>query len=502
VTRLLLRGTAVAIAIAGAIDPAITASRPIKPRVALLGSAALPDPALVDRVASSIDSSFTVIRESAEVGAEAVVSVGEQLPAVANLRAPVAFAVLPEPQQPYVAIESVTAPDRAHLDARVPVTARVRVVSAEGRKLTIALRKDGVEVDRVTHDVAAPRVVSPAALSFVASAPGASRLEVVAEVEGARRPAEAAVLISTGRARWAVLSYDSRPSWGSTFVRRALETDPRFIVTSRVRTTANHAASAGKPPASLSSPEQLESYDVVLVGAPQELGDADVTGLEAFMRRHGGAVILLLDEPRGTRDSTAVSRLTGVTEWTSRLGAEPIGDPPASEFTWPARQPAWAEALGAPWRTDGTTKTNAPPAVWRMSVGRGHLIVNGALDGWRYRQMGDAFDRFWVAASAEAASRSAAIGSAPQALPAPSETQDLAQPSPDERPLVTAWAASRRGRAIAESDLASLRSELERVLAPPREPYTFHPMRSPWWIVPFGALAGFEWWSRRRQGHR
>ena len=488
-TRRLLRTAAVVIAIVGAIDPAVTASRRVKPRVALVASPALPDAALVDRVSSSLASAFTVTRESAGNAPATVVLVGEQLPAADILASSVAFAVLPEPRQPYVAIDSYSAPGRVHLEAQVPVTARVRVVSGQGKKLTVVLRKDGVEVDRVTQDVTGADDVSSAVLRFVASAPGKARLEMVAEIEGAMRSAKAEFVIQAGRERSAVLAYDLRPSWASTFVRRALESDPRFVVTSRVRTTPAQALVAGKPPASLSNPTLLDAFDVVLVGVAHELTEADVRGLDAFMRQHGGALILLLDEPQNPRSSTAVSRLSGVDAWTTRLGAEPVGEPPASEFTWPTRQPPWSEVI-------------TPPAVWRMPVGRGHLIVNGALDGWRYRHLGNAFDRFWVAAVAEAASRASAHESAAEPGSPGPESRDLIGPTPDERALVTAWTASRRGRAIPESDLGSLRSELERVLAPPREPYTFHPMRSPWWILPFGALVSLEWFSRRRAGLR
>jgi hypothetical protein len=37
---------------------------------------------------------------------------------------------------------------------------------------------------------------------------------------------------------------------------------------------------------------------------------------------------------------------------------------------------------------------------------------------------------------------------------------------------------------------------------PPAERRVIHPMRSPWWIVPFGLALGGEWWLRRRRGGR
>jgi hypothetical protein len=36
----------------------------------------------------------------------------------------------------------------------------------------------------------------------------------------------------------------------------------------------------------------------------------------------------------------------------------------------------------------------------------------------------------------------------------------------------------------------------------PAVPVERHPMRSPWWILPFAACLGVEWWDRRRRGLR
>jgi hypothetical protein len=37
---------------------------------------------------------------------------------------------------------------------------------------------------------------------------------------------------------------------------------------------------------------------------------------------------------------------------------------------------------------------------------------------------------------------------------------------------------------------------------PAPSPVPVWPMHSPWWIVPFAACLGVEWWLRRRSGLR
>jgi hypothetical protein len=66
--------------------------------------------------------------------------------------------------------------------------------------------------------------------------------------------------------------------------------------------------------------------------------------------------------------------------------------------------------------------------------------------------------------------------------------------------LVEAWVQSRGGTTITSDRLDDLVDALESSLAVERRREPWHPMRSPWWMLPFTlALAG-EWWLRRRRG--
>lgn len=74
----------------------------------------------------------------------------------------------------------------------------------------------------------------------------------------------------------------------------------------------------------------------------------------------------------------------------------------------------------------------------------------------------------------------------------------VARTAPAE--LLRAWVASHGGESITTAELPRLGGMLRRATGsePRREPW--HPMRSPWWIVPFALLLSAEWWFRRNRG--
>ena len=70
----------------------------------------------------------------------------------------------------------------------------------------------------------------------------------------------------------------------------------------------------------------------------------------------------------------------------------------------------------------------------------------------------------------------------------------------DDPDLLSAWTASRGGRVIPRDSLASLTGILDDALRPVPRMVEWHPMRSPWWILPFALALSAEWWQRRRRG--
>ena len=126
---------------------------------------------------------------------------------------------------------------------------------------------------------------------------------------------------------WQVLFYDRRPSWASTFVRRALEDDARFSVRSRTQTSTGVAIERGDVPASLGAVDRIDAFDAVVVGAPAALSPVEVQTLEEFAHRRGGAVVVLLDGPA----SGPLGGLTRANAWTTSTlpAATPVETDPA-----------------------------------------------------------------------------------------------------------------------------------------------------------------------------
>ena len=410
------RWIAIAIAVLAVVDPAITSTRSTRPEVALIAVDSTRDAAVIARVARELGDRFTVI-PGPFAPAAATVIVGRQMSPSAAEVASNAFAVLPERARPGVSIESVNAPARAALDARVPVSVGTHVAGGNGMELETTLHLGDVVIDRVTQRIESDDVRSIVSLSFVPTATGAAPLRVSARMrpsarQGAASTAAADLVVDVRDDRWAVLFFDPRPSWLSTFVRRAVERDPRFVVTSRVVTSRNVSIDAGRPPATLGDARSLAAFDAIVVGAAQALEARDVAGLETFLRERGGTVVFLLDE----RASGAYDRLTGVGSWsgTSSAAGSSVssvrGDSAALRATavaWPSVLPSTATTLATVNAPSGSG-ARAGPVVWRTAVGAGQLIVSGALDAWRFRDPAQSrFEHFWRSVVADAAATGA-----------------------------------------------------------------------------------------------
>jgi hypothetical protein len=406
----LARGVAIAIALLAAIDPAITLDRVVRREVALVAADTIRDRDDLDRTARALADRFTVLRAPFPAAAATIV-VGDALPSAAP--AGPLFVVSTDTTRPHLRIAAVGAPPLAPLASRVRVPVRVRTHAISGRTLAVSLEVGGAVVDRIEHAIGSSGEVVDAALSFVPTAVGVSILRVAARAGGDADVAD--VMVDVRDTRWPVLFFDPRPSWLSTFVRRAVEGDERFSVVSRVVTSRNVSRDAGQPPASLTDVTDLERFDVVVVGAAQSLTEAQVAGLERFLQRQGGRVVLLFDE----RAAGPVDRLLGVRAWalssespatvaTRGVGTD-VREFRASEFAWPVPLPAGATAIAV-----ARIGTAERPAIWTTPAtgngeGTGEIIVSGAHDSWRFRDdSAGAFDRVWRDVVANAAAGAAA----------------------------------------------------------------------------------------------
>jgi hypothetical protein len=582
----LLRTIAILVCVAGAIDPTVTSNRSTRPDIAVV-AAGTRDDILARRVATELDDEFTVI-DAPFAGAAGTVLDGSSVPVegASALASPV-FAVVPGRDGPRVSIEAVRAPRHAPLDARIGVAVSTQTTGARGRRLELTLRSGELVVDRAGVDIASDDERRTTELAFVPTTIGAVPLRITATVTGSDTEVAADVAVDVREQRWAVLFFDPRPSWQSTFVRRAIERDPRFVVTSRVVTSRGLSTDAGRPPARLNDGATLALFDAIVIGAPDALDDGDIAGLDAYLRGRGGSVVLLLDQ----RAAGPYQRLTGVREWSARTSSTGIAVLPtngdsaglgASEIAWPRAMPPGAREL-ARGRAIGSDSATSHPVIWRTAVGGGQLIVSGALDSWRYRDPAvSAFDTYWrsiIGAAADAALPPVTIALG-NSIVAPNERTEIgvvlrdaslagvasnrpvratvaanletprgvvpirlwpagpvgsfrgsfraprdpgsyrvvvsgdgaradvpiivapsvARPLRDDADLVAAWARSHGGAAVAESQVGLLASELQRAVRPVPRRETWHPMRSPWWIIPLTLALGAEWLWRRRRG--
>ncbi len=604
-----LRGVAVAIAIAAAIDPAITSTRRTRPLIAVVAADAIGDSGLVTRVRRELDASFTVVPAALDVAAGTVL-IGDRVPD--RLRegdAPVVAVASRDAAGPSVRLRRVVAPARATLDARIAVSMTLDVRPHATSQSTSPSRSQSTTPATVQLELrAGDRVVSrervtvghdsvfTRALAFVPTRAAATLLEARAFVVGGADTVRHHLLVDVRAERWSVLFFDRRPSWMSTFVRRALERDPRFAVTSRIITSTNVSRETGSAPLSLDAITAASAFDAVVVGAPDALSARDVDGLFALLRTRGASVLVLADR---AAPSPLDARL-GFGGWRTVVRRTPaaIVSAPASAgvreplrlrgiaIGTPARLPAAADVFAvvegdtlrasrAPGATSGAPLS---PVIWRMPVGSGQVIVSGAFDAWRYRDTAQStFDATWRDLVDEAASareprldlqpsrtlvtpradlsvaltardtaalagarlslrraRSDSTWDTPQLIGSRVTGQtrlatmrapltpgvyeliaangidsaraplhvlpQLFRDGDDAPALVGALASSRGGQVIAPSRLPELNTLLAAAVRPAPERIVWHPMRSPWWMLPFAlALAG-EWWFRRRRG--
>ncbi|HUF46481.1 MAG TPA: hypothetical protein VMM93_01635 [Vicinamibacterales bacterium] len=393
-TGRLLRPIAMVIALLGVVDPAMTIDEPVRPMVAL--SVAADADAVVERVASALGDRFVAVPVPV-AGAVATVAVGD-VPGDGQFDGSIpAFVIVDD--TPRVVISRLDVPERALSGEQIPVGVTLRPVGGGGSvPVTLELLVGGTLAERQTVDLSG-RAAADLRLSFVPGGTGPHHVHVTARGAGVASAADA--LVTVVDERWRVIVHDARPAWPSTFLRRALEADARFLVSARVATSRRADVASGGPPVSIEEAAGLDTVDVIVVGVPDALTARESAALERFMRERGGAVIFLLDQmPAG--------RVAGVSSWVERLRDEAVAlldaaGVPVLEVSEMAVPRAWPAAARPMVTVAGGGQETV---VWEQPVGSGRLIVSGALDAWRYRaSAASRFDQFWTSAVADAASR-------------------------------------------------------------------------------------------------
>jgi hypothetical protein len=361
--------------------------------------------------------------------------------------------------------------------------------------------------------------------------------------------------------RWPVVMLELRASWAATFVRRALEQDPRFTVA--VQTRLAPRVNVSTPGAT--SLENLDDARVVVVGGPEALTVDEVSRLDRFVRERGGAVVLVPDRPIAGPATRLIHH-----RWHERLDGEATAAGPLRASEWLLA--ADVGPLDLVW-----SQSNDGAAVVATPVGGGIVVVSGALDAWRHRTADGAFDSFWRATVARLA-----IGVGPAVVLEISGdgegshgvTAQLTARTARRMPIWTVTASRRcadgdstgvrlwpadatgafagrvpigsrddcrleaevagLGKAVAtldepssslryprwdQSEMRALTSrsgglliengELQSLVrswldarGAERRPEPRYPMRSWWWLMPIVASLCTEWWLRRRVGLR
>jgi len=422
-----LRSVAALIALLGAIDPSVTSVRRSKPIVAVVHADQFEsndNDTLALRVSNALSADARIVR-GAFSGADATVIVGDDVPASPDNLSRPTYAVLAHDSTDHPVIESLHAPSEARARSRVTVEARLHIPDSDRRTFSVELRDGPIVVDRVSLDPRAGIRTTIASLGFAPTTIGTHRLRVdVASTEGSTFAAHSDAILVVRDSALQVLVYDPRPSWMSTFVRRALERDPRLAISSRVMTARNIATAAGTAPSRLDDAAAIARFDAIVVGAPTSLSDNDVSALERYMRQRGGSVVFLLDANAdgphqrlmhaGQSNYTSIGKPTRIAPFRT----PPAGDVATPPTAWLLASELWspttlassatviatasAQSFGA-----GRDDTQPRAILWKQPVGSGELTVSGALDAWRFRdQDASAFDLAWQEVVASAASAS------------------------------------------------------------------------------------------------
>jgi len=411
----LLRAAAVVIALVGLLDPPVAMSARPRPRIAVTVErpAGAPAAGVRDRLARDLRSDFDVV-PGPDPDAPAAIVIGDRYP-----HQPSAFSqrtstvtIDAADRRARARIAGIRAPRAVPRGTRIHLEVDLDAVSASGSTSVVtvsagAIDHPDVEVARASHAwTAGARRVSLGLDAMPLDLPP-WHLRVRLSDTSQTSSAETSDLLVEEAPPLRVLFYEPRPSWIATFVRRALERDPRFAVSglgfpSRgVRISSGDAASLDPP--------TLRRFAAVIVGGLDRLTVADRDALDRFARERGGALVLLPDariSAGPARDWMPGDAREVLLEGPAALSvAAPLPAIRAAEMltfsgamvpgaTVLGAYSSWGPALAGPTMVPGAVVTLAPR-------GAGRVLLSGALDAWRYRADDQgAFDRFWRSAIA------------------------------------------------------------------------------------------------------
>ncbi len=522
-TRLLLRSVALAIAIAAFVDPPLGLTAREGPRIAI--TLQRPDDArsvgVRDRLVRDLRSDFDVV-SGPDRDAPAAIVIGDRYP-----ERPARF-----PQR-----TSTVTIDAIHREAAAHIAA-VRAPRAVPRGTRIQLEVDlhAIGVDRSTSvvTVSAGAVGRPdievarASHTWAAGAEHVSlRLDAMpldlppwhlrVRLAEAGRPStvETSDVLVEEASPLRVLFYEPRPSWMATFVRRALERDERFVVSGLDYPSRGIRISSGEM-ASLDD-STLRQFTAVIVGGLDRLTVADRDLLDRFARERGGSLVLLPDARPGSGPASEWMPSAGTHEVLLERPAVLSVVAPLFDRFWQSAIAGVALATPAPIEVEITPAIARPGETTRL-VARVHRVAFAATGPMQVSARLDTGEplRLWPEAGVDVFSGSfvpsstapqrvtvtASMGEARVAIGSAFVTIDPAARRAEPIVPLAMLAASRGGIDVPPERLADLESYLRREVTASRVQSATHPMRSGWWMLPFAACLGGEWWLRRKRGLR
>ena len=405
----LLRVVAFAIALAGLIDPAISLSGASRARIAIVSQPSSAAAGSVrDRLARDLGATFEIAPLITSDAAAAIV-IGDCYPEepvpdallIATVSTPAAAAA------PGARIVRVDAPREIppatviHLDVELEGSA----VAGQTSEVTAVIA--GLEAGRASHRWVAGETRARAGIDAVpiGEAPYVITVRLTPDIaEGDRFSRTVAdIVVDARRAPFRVEFSDARPSWATTFLRRALEGDARFQVATLGFTSRGVSATTGG--AVPLSDARLDAFDVVIAGGLDRLSAADARALDRYMRERGGAVVVVPDQ---RIDADPARELILGPANAGHYPDEKAGRDRDQIVERLLEQPA---TLTVPLRVSELLVLRAlspgadvvarvpgdlAPVIVSMPRGGGRLLLSGAMDAWRYRAGDDdAFDRFW-----------------------------------------------------------------------------------------------------------
>jgi len=403
-------------------------------------------------------------------------------------------------------------------------------------------------------------------IEWVPVAGGPRRLRVVAMVAGpsVRSKSEADVGVVVQTARTPVFMYEPEATWLGTFVRRALEADSRFELNASARLAP--AVSVARGISSRLGREVLTRHGTVVITAPNVLTSMEVDLLERFVRVRGGSVVLLPDrrptgpilrlmpsiagerraaEPLSVGGIRASELLLFDASSPGSTVIESADDKPVivvralgrGRIVTSGALDAWryrdlAETFAQFWSAlvaEAASAAGEPiritPAAIAMSAGTETTVdvewqtmdeipTEVAAEGQLLCQGGASFVRLWPGPRPGTFSgtvRPTVTGSCAlfvtidkARMAGTTEllvVNDLRRPSTKEA-VLDGVVAAQGGVVVEAGDEARLARRARAHVTAERQSRDTRPMRSPWWIVPFVACLGSEWWLRRRRGLR